>query len=158
MERKAKEATELAALQAERDTLARFKKWVHDYLDGKGIPHHPPGTHGAEGCRIGDRMDFVFAELQRQAEQYARDQSAYALMQKGMESQSALMDGLKQENRQLRAAIVAARLAWEKWQSLAGWDNAGYDALSAAMDDLDAVLILDQEPAGGRHGDGANPV
>lgn len=42
-----------------------FKKWTHDYLDAKGIPHHPPGTHGAAGCRIGDRMDYVFAELDR---------------------------------------------------------------------------------------------
>lgn len=51
-----------AGLRAERDALAKFKAWVHDYLDGKGIPHHPPGTHGAAGCRIGDRMDYVFAE------------------------------------------------------------------------------------------------
>lgn len=52
----------LNSVKAERDDLAKFKAWVHDYLDGKGIPHHPPGTHGAEGCRIGDRMDYVFAE------------------------------------------------------------------------------------------------
>lgn len=42
------------------DKLQSFKDWVHAYLDGKGIPHHPPGVHGAEGCRIGDRMDYVF--------------------------------------------------------------------------------------------------
>lgn len=45
------------------DKLQRFKDWVHAYLDAKGIPHHPLGTHGAEGCRIGDRMDYVFAKL-----------------------------------------------------------------------------------------------
>lgn len=45
------------------DALQRFKDWVHAYLDGKGIPHHPPGVHGAEGCRIGDRMDYVFDRL-----------------------------------------------------------------------------------------------
>lgn len=54
---------QLAEAVKERDKLAVFKKWVHDYLDGKGIPHHPPGTHGAEGCRIGDRMDYLFAEF-----------------------------------------------------------------------------------------------
>jgi hypothetical protein len=48
--------------QIERgDKLQAFKDWVHGYLDGKGVPHHPPGTHGAEGCRIGDRMDWLVA-------------------------------------------------------------------------------------------------
>jgi hypothetical protein len=54
---------ELAAKEAERDKLQRFKSWCHDYLDGKGVPHHPPGTHGAEGCRIGDRLDWVWARI-----------------------------------------------------------------------------------------------
>ena len=56
-------AAEIERLTAERDALAAFKSWVHRYLDGKGVPHHPPGSHGAEGCRIGDRMDWVWAEL-----------------------------------------------------------------------------------------------
>lgn len=46
---------------AERDKLAKFKAWVHEYLDTHGVPFHPPGTHGAEGCRIGDRMDWLMA-------------------------------------------------------------------------------------------------
>jgi hypothetical protein len=49
----------LQAAEEERDRLAKFKAWVHDYLDRHGVPHHPPGTHGAEGCRIGDRMDWL---------------------------------------------------------------------------------------------------
>jgi hypothetical protein len=49
----------LARVTAERDKLQRFKDWVHKYLDDHGVPHHPPGTHGAEGCRIGDRMDWL---------------------------------------------------------------------------------------------------
>ena len=56
---------EKAELKAERDKLQAFKTWVHEYLDAHGVPHHPPGTHGAEGCRIGDRMDWVFAERDR---------------------------------------------------------------------------------------------
>jgi hypothetical protein len=48
-------------LEAERDKLQRFKDWTHAYLDRHGVPHHPPGTHGAEGCRIGDRMDWLMA-------------------------------------------------------------------------------------------------
>lgn len=58
----------LAACQraeAERDKLQAFKDWVHRYLDCHGVPHHPPGTHGAEGCRIGDRLDWLMAERER---------------------------------------------------------------------------------------------
>ena len=51
------------ALKSERDALKAFKSWVHKYLDDHGVPHHPPGTHGAEGCRIGDRMDWLMARV-----------------------------------------------------------------------------------------------
>lgn len=68
----------IAALRAERDearrerdALAKFKAWVHDYLDSKGIPHHPPGTHGEHGCRIGDRMDHLFARIDETKKQLA---------------------------------------------------------------------------------------
>lgn len=44
--------------------LQVFKTWVHAYLDAHKVPHHPPGTHGAAGCRIGDRMDWLVAELE----------------------------------------------------------------------------------------------
>lgn len=47
------------------DRLEKFKQWVHSYLDARGVPAHPDGPHSKEGCRIGDRMDLVFAELQR---------------------------------------------------------------------------------------------
>jgi hypothetical protein len=53
----------VADLEAERDKLKAFKAWTHDYLDKQGVPHHPPGPHGAEGCRIGDRMDWFVAQL-----------------------------------------------------------------------------------------------
>lgn len=43
--------------------LHAFKVWVHGFLDDHGVPHHPPGPHGAEGCRIGDRMDWLMAKL-----------------------------------------------------------------------------------------------
>lgn len=52
-----------AALLAEVDRLQAFKTWVHAYLDSQGVPHHPPGTHGAAGCRIGDRMDWLMERL-----------------------------------------------------------------------------------------------
>ncbi len=50
---------QLAKVTAERDKLQAFKSWVHGFLDNVGVPHHPPGTHGAAGCRIGDRMDWL---------------------------------------------------------------------------------------------------
>ena len=53
----------IAELRAEVERLQAFKNWVHKYLDDHGVPHHPPGPHGAEGCRIGDRMDYVFHVL-----------------------------------------------------------------------------------------------
>jgi hypothetical protein len=60
----------LAVFDAERrELLARaekaeaFKNWVHQYLDMHGVPHHPPGPHGAAGCRIGDRMGWLMAKL-----------------------------------------------------------------------------------------------
>ena len=57
------QAVRVAELEKERDKLQVFKTWVHNYLDGHGVPHHPPGVHGAEGCRIGDRMDWLMAQL-----------------------------------------------------------------------------------------------
>lgn len=55
--------SDLATVTESRDRLQAFKDWVHNYLDTHGIPHHPPGTHGAAGCRIGDRMDWLMASL-----------------------------------------------------------------------------------------------
>lgn len=45
--------------------LQAFKDWVHAYLDARGVPKEfPDGEHTKCGCRIGDRMDHVFAELE----------------------------------------------------------------------------------------------
>lgn len=72
-------AGELATAKGERDALQRFKDWTHSYLDDKGIPHHPPGVHGAEGCRIGDRMDYLFA-------QFAAERATVAELRGALES------------------------------------------------------------------------
>lgn len=50
------EAYQLLRVQA-------FKIWVHQYLDNHGVPAHPPGIHGAAGCRIGDRLDWLMNKL-----------------------------------------------------------------------------------------------
>lgn len=52
-------------LRTEVKRLQAFKDWVHKYLDDHGVPTHPPGPHTAEGCRIGDRLDWVLAQLER---------------------------------------------------------------------------------------------
>ncbi len=50
-------------LRAKVEKLQAFKDWVHSYLDTHGVPHHPPGTRGEHGCRIGDRMDWLMARM-----------------------------------------------------------------------------------------------
>ena len=56
-------AAQLALACAERDKLQAFKDWVHGYLDAQGVPHgDPENRHQQEGCRIGARLDLLFAE------------------------------------------------------------------------------------------------
>jgi hypothetical protein len=54
-----------AELEAERDKLQAFKDYVHARLDAAGVSADPESPHKAEGCRIGGRLDEVFAEIQR---------------------------------------------------------------------------------------------
>ncbi len=63
----------------------------------------------ADELTLAEVVEGQTAELERLQLQYERDQSAYRLMQKGMESQAELMDGLKQQARSYKA--VAERLA-----------------------------------------------
>jgi hypothetical protein len=54
------------AAEAERDKLQAFKTWVHQFLDGRGVPADPdPEGTREHGCRIGGRMRWVFAEVAR---------------------------------------------------------------------------------------------
>lgn len=64
----------LAQVEQKAESLQAFKDWVHKYLDDHGVPYHPPGPHGAEGCRIGDRMDWLMAKLAA-AENKIREQA-----------------------------------------------------------------------------------
>lgn len=49
-------------LTRERAHLLNFKRYVHDRLDAGGVSVDPESVHKAEGCRIGGRLDEVFAE------------------------------------------------------------------------------------------------
>lgn len=53
---------EVGRLRAERDTLAKFKSYVHKRLDDAGVPVDPDSPHKAEGCRVGGRLDYVLAQ------------------------------------------------------------------------------------------------
>lgn len=45
------------------EAAERFKTFVHGYLDSHGVPHGDPANqHQVEGCRIGARLDLLFAE------------------------------------------------------------------------------------------------
>ena len=44
--------------------LQAFKDYVHKRLDDAGITAYPNGEHSNAGCRIGDRLDIVFAQLE----------------------------------------------------------------------------------------------
>lgn len=52
------------ALQERVAETEKFKAWVHAYLDARGVPQEfPDGPHTAEGCRIGDRLDWLMAQI-----------------------------------------------------------------------------------------------
>lgn len=99
-----------AAWGRERDKLQAFKDWVHSYLDTHGVPHHPPGTHGAEGCRIGDRMDWLMAQLaasrKRIADWERAGEMALALWDRGEDIRSC--QGEAEQIRYLLAATPEA--------------------------------------------------
>lgn len=48
---------------AKVSALQAFKDYVHKRLDDAGVPTHPDGEHSKAGCRIGDRLDIVFTQL-----------------------------------------------------------------------------------------------
>lgn len=55
-------------MEKERDALAQFKAYVHTRLDGANVPVDPESPHKAEGCRIGGRLDWLFAQRNKSEE------------------------------------------------------------------------------------------
>lgn len=64
---------DLARVTAERDQLQEFKDYVHTRLNMAGVPVDPESPHKAYGCRIGGRLDALFAER----DEYTRDAERY---------------------------------------------------------------------------------
>jgi hypothetical protein len=145
------------ALTAERDKLQAFKAWVHQYLDAHGVPHHPPGTHGAEGCRIGDRMDWLMDRLEATAEERdsiraeldgttALNREAAAQLERERESWAHT----DREQRRLEAELTAAE------RRRADAAEAERDALTARVRELERPMSTPQwrdiSPAESKHG------
>lgn len=61
--------------EQERDALAEFKAFVHHRLDQAGVPTHIDGPHSKEGCRVGDRLDWIISRAQPTAAPTALDAS-----------------------------------------------------------------------------------
>ena len=80
-----------ATLSDQVAALARFKAWVHNYLDAKGIKTNPDGPHSKEGCRIGDRMDLVFAEIDTQLLKCSELEGKIAELQKQVDELTTLV-------------------------------------------------------------------
>jgi len=54
---------DLAAARDRADAGDRFKAFVHSYLDLHDVPHgDPDNEHQKQGCRIGARLDLLFAQ------------------------------------------------------------------------------------------------
>lgn len=62
MEQRDKARAEAVVMREGRDKLAAFKAYVHKRLDDQGVPVDPDSPHKAEGCRIGGRLDWLFAD------------------------------------------------------------------------------------------------
>lgn len=52
----------LVHAEAQREKLAAFKAFVHEFLDRNGVPTDPPGKMREEGCRVGQRLKYLADE------------------------------------------------------------------------------------------------
>ncbi|MBS0200483.1 MAG: hypothetical protein JSR70_08540 [Proteobacteria bacterium] len=76
-------AAELAWRDRQIDELRAFKQYVHDRLDGMGIPVDPDSPHKAAGCRIGGRLDYVEQTLSARSVQGEAKPVAWGAWNKG---------------------------------------------------------------------------
>jgi hypothetical protein len=109
--------TENTTLKEQLAERQKFKDWVHNYLDTHGVPHHPPGTHGEHGCRIGDRMDWIWSELigECSKQMEAKDQELATLEQLAAKERECVS---------LSAALGRAKEWRNEWE----WIQWLYDA------------------------------
>lgn len=54
---------EITMLREKLAAAERFKDFTRAYLDSHGVPHgDPDNIHQKEGCRVGARLDLLFAQ------------------------------------------------------------------------------------------------
>jgi hypothetical protein len=133
----------LEAAEAARDKLQKFKNWVHDYLDKHGVPHHPPGVHGAEGCRIGDRMDWLTSQLDkaRSAAGEPRIGDSYTHKGWGIVEVIGFANSCPVFGKPGTGAWLPGAPDWREWFTPA--PTAGVPADALAKDDAELLARLD---------------
>ncbi len=133
-------AEELSRLQSQHDKLQAFKSWTHQYLDRQGVPPYPPGVHGAEGCRIGDRMDWLMERLHTaEAEQRRLTDILEA-------PQIALFADGREPTENERHLLNL--LSWRQQEAVDA--RAERDACHALFGEV--ITLCGHDPAGGRPG------
>lgn len=86
--------SEIVDLKRENEKLKAFKDYVHARLDEAGIEKSPNGEHSKHGCRIGDRLDIVFAENKRLREVLEEIVNPFKYMQIRAKKEGALINGM----------------------------------------------------------------
>ncbi len=112
-------------LKAQRDKLQAFKDWCHSYLDTHGVPKEfPDGPHSREGCRIGDRMDWLMARCEAAEFNCSVAQKGW---QQTLDDLMKVVDGFNTAQEQIR------RLRESLWNMLNGPIPAEADKARAVL-------------------------
>lgn len=100
------------------DAGEKFKAFVHAYLDQHDVPYGDPANqHQIEGCRIGARLDLLFARLQAFEKMFAVDMDVNEL-----------------------AALQKDAERWRKFKSNPFGNDAKFgDELDAMIDSMEAT-------------------
>ncbi len=102
--------TLLAEVDRLRTENERLRKQLPEGMEHCTIQFKScPVGHGRLTATNWVQHECYVCEINRLKTQLERDQSAYVLMQKGMESQAELMDDLKQRARKAETALALAR-------------------------------------------------
>lgn len=89
----------------ERDKLQAFKSYVHKRLDEAGVTVDPESSHRDRGCRIGGRLDEVFAVIVALSADVKR-------LEKESGFGSRIMDAIKRYREGDKDALAGMRVDW----------------------------------------------
>lgn len=98
---------DVGRLTEERNKAETWKTYVHEYLDKRGVPKEfPEGKHTKEGCRIGDRLDYVFDQLVASVDDVTRLKEANPVGAEGPDPQVRAEEGLRKERLKEQQAMT----------------------------------------------------